>query len=102
MAAPRIILRFLDNPCSYRIEMDVASQFFQVRICVYQNSFVPPLKEMARSFLAPIRPTGVAETEILHNSRKRNPTHLNRQVDMVGHQTKCMDTMPETFNSLLQ
>jgi hypothetical protein len=21
---------------------------------------------------------------------------------MVGHQTKCMDTMPETFNSLLQ
>jgi hypothetical protein len=82
--------------------MDVASQFFQVRICVYQNSFVPPLKEMARSFLAPIRPTGVAETEILHNSRKRNSTHLNRQVDMVGHQTKCMDTMPETFNSLLQ
>ncbi len=51
MAAIRIVLWFLYNSSPHRIEMDVPNQFFPVSICVIQNGFVPPPKNLARALL---------------------------------------------------
>ncbi len=51
--------------------------------------------------MAAIHPTGVTERKILHDSGKRNIGYLYGQMDMIAHQTKCMHTVTESFDSLL-
>ena len=51
--------------------------------------------------IAPIDPPSVTETQIVQNSRKRGLSHLYRQVYVVGHETEPVDTMPKSFNPLL-
>jgi hypothetical protein len=101
MAAPKVILRLLDQPSPNRIQMDVPGQFHQISIRVNQDRLVTPLKKMTCPALAPIDPAGIAKTKILQNSRQRNAAHLNRQVGMVAHQTKSMDAVTKSFDPLL-
>ena len=46
--------------------------------------------------------TGIAEAYILHDTWKRNVTHLNRQMNMIGHLAKGMNTVVISFYPLLQ
>ena len=82
--------------------MDVTSQCQQVTVRAYQDSSIAPLKEVAGAVLAPIYPTSVAETQILQDAGKGDRAHLNSQVNMVGHQAKGVNTVFESFNSLLE
>ena len=38
----------------------------------------------------------------MHDTRKRHLTGLHNQMNMVGHQTKRMDTATNLFNRILQ
>ena len=78
MAAPKVILWLPDHPCPYRIQMDVAREFEQISLSVNEDCLVSSLKEVARPALSPIDPPGIAKTEILQDSRKRDVAHLNR------------------------
>jgi len=75
--------------------MNVARQFLQVNIRVNQDRLVPPLEQMTRPVLAPIHPLRIAKAQILKNSRKRDVPYLDRQVNMIAHETEGVDAMTE-------
>ena len=82
--------------------MDVAGQLQQVGVGVNQNSFVAPLKEMARPALAPVPPACISKGEILNDPGKPNVPNLNCQVHMGCHQTESMDSVSIALDALLQ
>ncbi len=82
--------------------MNVASQFQKINVCVNQNRLVTSLKKVTRPTLTPVDPPGITKTEILKDSGKGNLPHLNREVDMIAHQTEGMDAMAKPFDPFPQ
>ena len=101
MATPQIILRLLDNPGANRVQMNVASQHMQIAIRINQHRLVPPLEKMTGTFPAPVDPLCVSKTEILKNSGKRYPAHLNGKMDVVAHQAKGMNAVAKPLDPFL-
>ena len=102
MATPQINLRFLDHSGPDWIQMNVASQFQKINVCVNQDRLVTSLKKVTRPTLTPVEPPGITKTEILKDSGKGNLPHLNREVDMIAHQAEGVDTMPIPLYPLLE
>ena len=73
----------------------------QIRIRINEHRLVPPLKKMTGTFPAPVDPLCVSKTEILKNSGKRYPAHLNGKMDMVAHQAKCVNAVAKALDSFL-
>jgi hypothetical protein len=81
--------------------MNVAGQFSQISVRIHEHCLATPLKKMTRSIVTPVGPPGVTKTQILQNSRKRDLSHLDRQVYVGGHETESVDTMAKSFNPFL-
>jgi hypothetical protein len=68
MTAPRVVLGLLDHTGTHRIEMNVRREFKQVGVGIYENSFIPSLKEMTTPLLPPVNPASIAEGEVLDDT----------------------------------
>ena len=82
--------------------MDITGEFLEISICINQYRLVTPLEKMTPLVLAPIDPLGETKGKVLQDPRKRDVPHLNRQVNMVAHQTIGMDPMAKPLDALLQ
>ena len=102
MTAPLILLRFVDQISPYGVIVDVTGQLKQIAVSINQNGFIPTLKQMADPFLLFVDVTGVTKTDILDYLGKRDISYLNNQMQMIGHQAECLDTVTEPFHTFLE
>ena len=57
---------------------------------------------MTNSIIFGVDVTGIAEIQILHYTRKRNVTGLNKIVDVIRHLAEGMNAVLVPFNPFLQ
>ena len=101
MPTQEIFLRVCYHPGPHWIQVDVTNQFQKVAVTINQNSFVTSLKKMTGSLFPPVDPAGITERKVLHASRQGDGANLYYEVDMIGHQAECMDTVTEPAGFLL-
>jgi hypothetical protein len=53
------LLKVANNSSSQRIEMNVAHQFLEVDVLLAENRFIPVLKQMSASVVAPVEAAGI-------------------------------------------
>ena len=54
------------------------------------------------SFLFLVYISRVTKTDVLKYLGKRHSAYLNNQVQMIGHQAKCMEPVTVSFNAFLE
>jgi len=74
---------------------------FRLDICIHKNGFVAPLKKVTRHSPILVDMSRISEAEVLHNLSKRHCTNLNQKMNVIAHQTKCMNPMSISLNALL-
>jgi hypothetical protein len=57
---------------------------------------------MCNTVLAPIDPLRVAKRQILHDTRQRDLSHLDDQMEMICHKAIAMEAKSATFYAVLQ
>ena len=57
---------------------------------------------MTVSFLSLIDISSVTKRNVLNDFRERSVTHLNDQVNVVAHETECMQSARKAFRGFLQ
>jgi len=57
---------------------------------------------VAGPFLPPVDPAGITRRKILHAARQRGIARLKSQMNMVGHETECVNSIAETAGAFLK
>ena len=82
--------------------MDVADEFQEIAVHIYENCSVASLKQVPRPVCAAVSVTGIAKTDILDDAGQGDVSNLDSHVDMICHQAVRMDTMLKSFDALLK
>lgn len=82
--------------------MHVAHKFEQVSISIHKDRLVTPLKQVAAPALAHVDPASESKGQIVHPFRQGDISSLEQKMNVVAHQTKCMDAVTKTTGSFLE
>lgn len=95
---PRPIFDALDHMRTHGIEHDIALQFEQVAIPLYQDTLVAALKHMAGTSVAAVVRLRVNAIQLAHASRQVGLGRFDHQV--IGHLASGMDRPVEALATL--
>jgi hypothetical protein len=102
MTAPRIFAGISNHAAPNRVKVNIPHQFQKIALAINQQSLKTPLEKMPASIVPAVVPLSVAKRKILHAPGERDIAHLQKEVKMIGHETKGMDTISKPGRTLLQ
>jgi len=82
--------------------MNVADQFEEIAVDIDQKCFITSLEQMAHALFTAAYKTGISEAQVLHDAGKGDVADLNGKMDMIGHETEGMYTVPISLNAFLK
>src|SRR5512146_2323422 len=94
MSTPGVSTEFRQvhaQPCSKRIQVNVADQFLEVRILVANDRFIPVFKQVPVPLVPPVERNRVTREKPSHECRQAYCTASYQQVHMVWKQRPRVD-----------
>ena len=82
--------------------MNIANQLQKIGICVYQDGFIPALKQMTDPLFTLVDIPGKTKADVLHDFGKGDFRHLDGKMDMICHAAKGMNPVAVFFNTFLK
>ena len=99
MTAPGIAPWLADHSGPHRIEMEITYQRQPISVVIHQKGFEAPLEHVSDPVESGVQMAGVAEGKILHAGRQARFPRLKRQMQVIGHQAKGVNSVTETLHA---
>jgi hypothetical protein len=87
VARSRPLLRILDHLSPHGIQDDIPANLQEVAVLLDEDSFIPPLEQMANPAVPFVEELGVDSIQLPHAVRKVSIGRFNKKMKVIGHET---------------